>query len=112
VIGASQGPISVRRAVELALDHLARRPLPVVSDFDGTLSQIVSDPSGAAILPLGRQALSRLASMPGVLVVVLSGERRLTWPLASAWAMSRISVTTAWSVATCPGAPGRSGWPR
>ena len=45
----------------------------MVSDFDGTLSRIVSDPWGAEILPLGRRALRILASLPGVHVVVLSG---------------------------------------
>ena len=66
-------PISVARAVELSLHHLSRRPLLVVSDFDGTLSRIVDDPWGATILPLGRRALRRLAGLPGVHVVVLSG---------------------------------------
>jgi trehalose 6-phosphate phosphatase len=44
-----------------------------VSDFDGTLSRIVDDPWGAAILPLGRRALRVLAGLPDVHVVVLSG---------------------------------------
>ena len=43
------------------------------TDFDGTLSQIVLDPWAATILPLGGPALRRLAGMPGVFVVVLSG---------------------------------------
>lgn len=59
--------------MELAAAHLERRPLLVVSDFDGTLSRIVNDPWGAEILPLGRRALRVLASLPGVHVVVLSG---------------------------------------
>jgi trehalose-phosphatase len=66
-------PVRVRDAVELALAHLERRPLLVVSDFDGTLSRIVDDPWGAHILPLGRRALRTLAGLPGVHVVVLSG---------------------------------------
>ncbi len=66
-------PVSVRTAVERAMTHLERRPLLVVSDFDGTLSRIVDDPWGAAILPLGRRALRTLAGTPGVHVVVLSG---------------------------------------
>ncbi len=66
-------PISVRAAVEAAAAHLDRRPLLVVSDFDGTLSQIVNDPWGASILPLGRRALRALATLEGVHVVVLSG---------------------------------------
>jgi trehalose-phosphatase len=57
----------------MALDHIERRPLLVVSDFDGTLSQIVQDPWGASILPLGRVALRRLAGTAGVHVCMLSG---------------------------------------
>lgn len=66
-------PITVRAAVELAAEHLKRRPLLVVSDFDGTLSNIVNDPWGASILPLGRRALRALAALDGVHVAVLSG---------------------------------------
>jgi trehalose-phosphatase len=73
VVAGSLEPVSVRQAIELALDHLERRPLLVVSDFDGTLSKIVQDPWGAAVLPLGRQALRRLAGMEDVHVAVLSG---------------------------------------
>lgn len=67
------GPVTVDEALDAALGHLARRPLLVVSDFDGTLSRIVDDPWGAAILPLGRRALRTLAGLPGVHVAVLSG---------------------------------------
>jgi trehalose 6-phosphate phosphatase len=63
----------VREAVAFALSHLDRKPLLVVSDFDGTLSRIVDDPWGATILPLGRHALRALAAQPDVHVVVLSG---------------------------------------
>jgi trehalose 6-phosphate phosphatase len=66
-------PISVGRAVESAAEHLERRPLLVVTDFDGTLSRIVDDPWGASILPLGRRALRALAGLPGIHVAVLSG---------------------------------------
>ena len=66
-------PISVQAAVDVASAHLERRPLLVVTDFDGTLSHIVNDPWGARILPLGRRALRRLAGLPGVHVAVLSG---------------------------------------
>jgi trehalose 6-phosphate phosphatase len=66
-------PISVRAAVDAAASHLDRRPLLVVSDFDGTLSKIVNDPWGASILPLGRRALRALARLDDVHVVVLSG---------------------------------------
>lgn len=66
-------PVSLAQAVALAREHTQRRPLLVVSDFDGTLSKIVLDPWAAQILPLGRQALRRLAATPGVHVAVLSG---------------------------------------
>ncbi|MDP8904778.1 MAG: trehalose-phosphatase, partial [Chloroflexota bacterium] len=71
--GSTLETVSVTEAARLAADHLERRPLLVCSDFDGTLSQIVQDPWAAAILPLGRQALRRLAGTPGVCVAVLSG---------------------------------------
>jgi trehalose 6-phosphate phosphatase len=71
--GRIEGSSSIAAAVELAASHLLRRPLLVVSDFDGTLSRIVDDPWGARILPLGRRALRRLAGLPGVHVAVLSG---------------------------------------
>ena len=63
------------RAVSLAA---ARKPLLVVSDFDGTLSEISADPLGARIVPLARRAIRRLARIaeqhPDRLrVVVLSG---------------------------------------
>jgi trehalose 6-phosphate phosphatase len=73
VTAGRPAPVSVGAAVELARRHTARRPLLVVSDFDGTLSQIVLDPWAAQILPLGRRALRRLAGQPGVHVAVLSG---------------------------------------
>ena len=66
-------PIAVRAAVEAAATHLERRPLLIVSDFDGTLSRIVDDPWGAQILPLGRRALRTLAGLPDVHVAMLSG---------------------------------------
>ncbi|HEY7600339.1 MAG TPA: trehalose-phosphatase, partial [Candidatus Limnocylindrales bacterium] len=66
-------PVSLRQAVEQARRHIRRRPLLVVSDFDGTLSNIVMDPWAAEVLPLGRRALRRLAGKPGVHVAVLSG---------------------------------------
>jgi trehalose 6-phosphate phosphatase len=73
--------ISVKEAVERASEQLDRRPLLVCTDFDGTLSTIVMDPWAAAILPLARTALRRLAGQPGVSVVVLSG--RTAWDVAA-----------------------------
>jgi trehalose 6-phosphate phosphatase len=45
----------------------------VVSDFDGTLSPIVMDPWGAAVLPAAQRALRRLAGATSVHVAILSG---------------------------------------
>jgi trehalose-phosphatase len=45
----------------------------VVSDFDGTLAELVSDPWGAAIVPAARRALRGLAVAPRVQVALLSG---------------------------------------
>jgi len=52
---------------------LARRPVLVASDFDGTLAYLVMDPWGASILPLARRALRDLAVAPGVHVALISG---------------------------------------
>jgi trehalose-phosphatase len=56
--------------------------LLVVSDFDGTLSEIVADPAAARILPLARGALRRLARVADarpdrLAVAVLSGRAAL-----------------------------------
>ena len=53
-------------------------PLLVVTDFDGTLARVSPDPMAAAIEPLGRSALRRLARIAAarparLSVVVLSG---------------------------------------
>jgi trehalose 6-phosphate phosphatase len=47
--------------------------LLLVSDFDGTLAELVPDPWGAVILPHAQRALRRLAAAPGVSVALLSG---------------------------------------
>ena len=64
---------TAREALAVAAPLLDRRPVLIVSDFDGTLSPIVLDPWSAAILPLARRALRRLAALPGVHVALLSG---------------------------------------
>jgi trehalose 6-phosphate phosphatase len=68
------------RAVEAAIRRLVegRHPLLIVSDFDGTLSPIVLEPTAARIVPAARAALRRLARLAEerperVRVVVLSG---------------------------------------
>ena len=73
--------ISIDEAIARVSPHLDRRPLLVCTDFDGTLSTIEMDPWAAAILPLGRTALRRLAALPGVVVAVLSG--RTAWDVAA-----------------------------
>lgn len=59
----------MRRVLAAAEDaHLL-----VVSDFDGTLAELVSDPWGATIVPAARRALRDLATAPRVKVALLSG---------------------------------------
>lgn len=57
-----------------ALDDAAATPrLLVVSDFDGTLSPIVTDPSTARALPAAAAALTALAALPDTTVALVSG---------------------------------------
>ncbi|WP_348727823.1 trehalose-phosphatase, partial [uncultured Mycolicibacterium sp.] len=57
-----------------ALDAAAKLPrLLVTSDFDGTLSPIVSNPSDARPLPEAGRALIRLAELPSTAVALISG---------------------------------------
>jgi trehalose 6-phosphate phosphatase len=57
-----------------ALDAAARVPrLLVTSDFDGTLSPIVNNPSDARPLPDAGQALIDLAELPATSVALISG---------------------------------------
>jgi trehalose 6-phosphate phosphatase len=71
-------------AVEASVRRLVagRHPLLIVSDFDGTLSPIVLEPTAARIVPAARSALRRLARLAEarpdrVRVVVLSGRAAL-----------------------------------
>ncbi len=66
-------PLTAEAALALAGPDLASRPWLVVSDFDGTLSPLVMDPWAAAIIPLARRALRRLAGRPDTTVALLSG---------------------------------------
>jgi len=57
-----------------ALEEIAsRRPLLVVTDFDGTLSPIVAVPAQAALAEGADRILLRLSEFPGVHVGVMSG---------------------------------------
>lgn len=77
-------------ALEGAVAALAARPLVLVAlDFDGCLAPIVPDPEDARPLPLARDALHRLAGLPGTTVALVSGRplealRRLADPPAAA----------------------------
>jgi trehalose 6-phosphate phosphatase len=60
--------------LDAALQELARTEvLLVASDFDGTLSPIVSDPSAAAPDPRALEPLLGLAELPDTPVLVISG---------------------------------------
>ena len=54
-------------------DAAGRRPLLVVTDFDGTLSSIVAAPGAARLVDGAERILLRLADCPGVRVAVMSG---------------------------------------
>lgn len=61
-------------ALAAALRRVAyRAPLLVASDFDGTLSPIVADPSAAAPLDPAIDALVGLAEIPDVHAAIISG---------------------------------------
>ncbi|MBM2812400.1 MAG: trehalose-phosphatase [Chloroflexi bacterium] len=66
------GKTSLEAALTACQAALAHRPSGLVTDFDGTVSQIVADPDAASILPLCRDALASLADDLD-LVGVLSG---------------------------------------
>ncbi|MDQ4038709.1 MAG: trehalose-phosphatase [Actinomycetota bacterium] len=62
-----------RDPISALTDVAPRRPLLVVTDFDGTLSPIVLDPGTAALIAGGQDMLLRLSNIPGVQVAVMSG---------------------------------------
>jgi trehalose-phosphatase len=64
---------SVGDALARAESFLARAPVLLVSDFDGTLAVPRPDPWAASIEPGARRALRRLAGHPDVAVALLSG---------------------------------------
>jgi trehalose 6-phosphate phosphatase len=79
---ARREPQTVTVAASIA--RLAERPgrLLVVADFDGTLAEGSSDPGAAAIVPLARRALRRLARVAAahperVAVAILTGRTAL-----------------------------------
>lgn len=66
-------PVTAREAIVLAAPLLVGGPVVLVSDFDGTLAHLSSDPWGASMLRAARRALRRLGADPRVSVVFLSG---------------------------------------
>lgn len=62
---AARAATTARAAAIAAVVRLAARPgrLLVVADFDGTLAEGSRDPGAAAIVPLARRALRRLARL-------------------------------------------------
>ncbi|HEX4778629.1 MAG TPA: trehalose-phosphatase, partial [Acidimicrobiia bacterium] len=60
------------RTEVVALAHGDPAHLAVISDFDGSLSQIVDAPDDAVALPAARDALAAVARRAG-LVAVVSG---------------------------------------
>ena len=65
--------LTVREALARAAPVAARRPLLIVSDFDGTLSHTRIDPWAAQIVPGAQRALRRLSAIDGVHVALMSG---------------------------------------
>lgn len=66
-------PVTAREAIVLAAPLLVGGPVVLVSDFDGTLAHLSSDPWGASMLRTARRALRSLGADPRVSVVFLSG---------------------------------------
>jgi trehalose 6-phosphate phosphatase len=62
--------VSLERALSLASDALAEEPAGILTDFDGTLSPIVADPSLARLVEGAEAALTTLAVRLGVVAVI------------------------------------------
>jgi trehalose 6-phosphate phosphatase len=69
-------PAPAERLVQLARIALAERPAGLITDFDGTLAPIVTDPRAAEAAPGATAALNRLAERLAV-VAVVSGRAAL-----------------------------------
>ncbi len=61
---------ALSRALALARPALAREPAGLLTDFDGTLSPIVSDPAAAGLVPGAGPALERLARQLAVVAFI------------------------------------------
>lgn len=72
-------PALLDPALRAALDAAAGAAhLVVASDFDGTLSPFVDDPSTSRLAPGARELLDALAGVPRTTVALLSGRDRAT----------------------------------
>ena len=68
---SSQSPGDpLSRAIALARDALAVAPAGLLTDFDGTISPIVTDPALARVVGGGRDALAALAERLDVVAVI------------------------------------------
>lgn len=63
-------PPPLSRALELADEVLAAEPAGILTDFDGTLSPIVTDPALAGLVEGAHGALARLAQQLAVVAIV------------------------------------------
>src|SRR5687768_3616457 len=63
-------PDDTRAVLEKLRELLAKAPAGLATDFDGTISEIVSPPEAAVPLPGAREALGALAGRLGLLAVV------------------------------------------
>jgi len=66
-------PLAPRWIEPIATARRTGRPIALLFDYDGTLTPIVRHPSLAVLSHRTRNALARLAAVPGVTVGVLSG---------------------------------------
>lgn len=73
-VGAPQFATHLAEILDSALRDFAAAPRILVAlDFDGVLAPLVLDPSTSRVLPASADALATLATLPGVVVVLVSG---------------------------------------
>jgi trehalose-phosphatase len=63
----------LRTALARLARDIARRPLLVALDFDGTLAPLVDDPDDSRMLPPAAEALALIAGVPDVTLALVSG---------------------------------------
>jgi trehalose-phosphatase len=73
----------IDRFIAVTADRLDGTPLAVMLDVDGTLAPIASTPDQAVVPPPTREAVQKLATLPGVVVALVSGRSATdAWRLA------------------------------